>query len=264
VDVRDGSELALLAGHSAGVYSCVTSPDGRRILSASHDQTLRIWDAASAKMLRTLSGHTSAVTACAVSPDGRWIVSAGKDGTLKTWDLASGEEGCTLRGHASAVGGCAVCPDGQRIVSVSEDGMLRVWDAALQTELASMPLPTHGSCAAVHPWRPSAVCGDSSGALHFLDFVGLKYGPIIVTAAERDGVLTLRCPACWKLHPVTRDQLGTELTCPTPECGLRLRANPFALGAPGPEPLGTREQRTDSRPSTPESEPEGRRRWFRR
>ena len=72
------------------------TPDGRRVVSASDDQTLKVWDLASGRAVATLEGHTAWVSACAVTPDGRRVVSASDDKTLKVWDLASGR----VAGHA--------------------------------------------------------------------------------------------------------------------------------------------------------------------
>ena len=75
------------------------SPDGRFIVSASSDRTLKVWDAATGVERLSLSGHTEAVTGCAVSLDGRFIVSASYDKTFKVWDAAMGRERLYLSGH---------------------------------------------------------------------------------------------------------------------------------------------------------------------
>ena len=72
----DSACLMTLAGHTGGVEACAFSPDGRRIVSASHDGTLKLWDAQTGAELATLAGHADVVQACAFSPDGRRIVSA--------------------------------------------------------------------------------------------------------------------------------------------------------------------------------------------
>src|SRR5260370_40933831 len=77
------------------------TPDGRRAVSASWDQTLRVWDLESGQTLRTLQGHTEAVKAVAVTPDGRRAVSASDDRTLRLWDLESGKEIATFEGERS-------------------------------------------------------------------------------------------------------------------------------------------------------------------
>jgi WD40 repeat protein len=73
------------------VRGCLKSPisDGvlGQSLSASGDQTLKVWELATGRALATLRGHTSGVPACAVTPDGRRVVSASWDKTVKVWDL---------------------------------------------------------------------------------------------------------------------------------------------------------------------------------
>ena len=66
------------------------TPDGRRAVSASGDKTLKVWDLASGRALRTLAATPTRVSAVAVTPDGRHAVSASEDKTLKVWDLGAG------------------------------------------------------------------------------------------------------------------------------------------------------------------------------
>ncbi|XXX81951.1 TIR domain-containing protein [Sorangium sp. So ce134] len=123
------AEERTLHGHTWAVNACALSPDGQRIVSASVDRTLKVWDLATGELLSTLDGRSGWVNACAISPDGQRIVSASSDGTLKVWDLATGELLSTLEGHSERVTSCAISPDGQRIVSASHDRTLRVWDS---------------------------------------------------------------------------------------------------------------------------------------
>ncbi len=81
-------------------------------MSASYDQTLKVWDADSGEERRTLSGHTGEVYGCAISQAGDYIVSASYDRTLKVWNADTGEEQRTLRGHTDRVFGCAISPKG--------------------------------------------------------------------------------------------------------------------------------------------------------
>ena len=77
------------------------SADGRRAVSASWDQMLKVWEVDSGRELRTLIGHSDAVTGAAMTADGRRAVSASADQTLKVWEVASERELCTLGGHTS-------------------------------------------------------------------------------------------------------------------------------------------------------------------
>jgi len=81
-----------LEGHTRSVRSVVFSPDGRRIVSASGDETIRIWNSETGEMmLGPLKGHTDTVVSAVFSPDGRLIVSASFDKTIRIWDSRSGD-----------------------------------------------------------------------------------------------------------------------------------------------------------------------------
>jgi WD40 repeat protein len=83
------------------------TPDGRRLISGSADDSLKIWDVERETLLYTLRGHTAPVRALAVTPDGEWCISASDDGQIKIWNLTLGMEQCTLSGHGGPVHGLA-------------------------------------------------------------------------------------------------------------------------------------------------------------
>ena len=126
-----------LAGHTGYVNACAVTPDGRHVVSASEDHTLKVWELATGRALATLEGHTDDVNACAATPDGRHVVSASEDQTLKVWELATGRA-LTLEGHTDRVNGCAVTPDGRHVVSASGDHTLKVWELATGRALATL------------------------------------------------------------------------------------------------------------------------------
>jgi WD40 repeat protein len=65
------------------------SADGKTAVSASWDNTLRVWEVASGRMLGTVELHTDWVHGVALSADGKLAVSGSGDHTLKLWDVAS-------------------------------------------------------------------------------------------------------------------------------------------------------------------------------
>ena len=125
-------------GHADLVQSAQFSPDGLRIVSASSDNTLRLWDGQSGESLATLEGHADLVQSAQFSPDGLRIVSASSDNTLRLWDGQSGEPLATLEGHTRAVESAQFSPDGLRIVSASSDNTLRLWDGQSGESLATL------------------------------------------------------------------------------------------------------------------------------
>lgn len=130
----DPALIRTLQGHTRAVQCCAISSKGDWIVSASDDNTLKVWDARTGVERLTLTGHTGTVFGCAVSPFDDYIVSASGDHTLKVWDAQIGIELLTLRGHTDAVYGCAISPSGEWIVSASQDETLRVWNAQTGVE----------------------------------------------------------------------------------------------------------------------------------
>jgi WD40 repeat protein len=141
-----------------GESPCAYSPDGKRIVSASGDNTLKIWDAETGAEIRTLTGHSNSVRACAYSPDGKRIISASYDKTLKIWDAESGAEIRTLTGHSNRVQACAYSPDGKRLVSASGDNTLKIWDPETGAEIRTL---------AGHSWDVNA-CSYSPDGKHIV------------------------------------------------------------------------------------------------
>jgi hypothetical protein len=70
-----GPLIRTLQGHTSWVNAVAVTPDGRRAVSGSRDNTLKVWDLESGQELATLQGHTDGVKAVAVTPDGRRAVS---------------------------------------------------------------------------------------------------------------------------------------------------------------------------------------------
>ena len=76
--------------HQDAVVHVNFSPDGARILTASWDETAKLWDAASGKLIASFA-HQGIVYHAAFSPDGARILTASADKTAKLWDAASGK-----------------------------------------------------------------------------------------------------------------------------------------------------------------------------
>ncbi len=123
--IADQSRMTLL-GHKERVKSVAFSPDGKRMVSGSLDETVRVWDVATGDELITLRGHTNEIYSIVFSPDGEHIISGSNDTTIKIWDSATGAELMTLRGHGQSINLVAFSPDGKRMVSGSYDKTIKV------------------------------------------------------------------------------------------------------------------------------------------
>jgi hypothetical protein len=97
--VPPGQLLRAFVGHTDAVSAVAVLPDGRRALSGSDDNTLRLWDLETGES-RALEGHTAAVIAVAVLPDGRRALSGSSDWTVILWNLDSADPIATFAGDA--------------------------------------------------------------------------------------------------------------------------------------------------------------------
>lgn len=136
-------EGAILRGHSGWVNYATFSPDGKYIVSASNDSTIRIWDTTNGnqvnKPLRVPDGFIQTVS---FSPDGKRIVSASWDNTIRIWNAETGEQIHLLDGHTDNVNSAFFSRDGKRIVSASSDNTIRIWDAETGRQIGK-PLLGH-------------------------------------------------------------------------------------------------------------------------
>ncbi|KAG8821990.1 hypothetical protein FRC17_009689 [Serendipita sp. 399] len=94
------------------------------LVTGSLDNTIRVWDVETGRIINTLFGHIEGVWA--VAGDKLRIVSGSHDRTIKIWDRETGTCQTTLVGHRGAVTCVALTDD--KIVSGSDDGDIKIWD----------------------------------------------------------------------------------------------------------------------------------------
>ena len=102
-DAATGRPIAEMRGHKNTIRWVAFGPDGRRIVSASSDQTAWLWDGVNGRPIAPLRGHTESLWQAIFSPDGNRVVTASADQTMRLWDASSGDLIAVLRGHKAEV-----------------------------------------------------------------------------------------------------------------------------------------------------------------
>ena len=78
-----------LTEHTAMVWSLAISKEGQ-LISVSHDQSIKVWNIETGKILKTLNGHTYWVFSLAITKEGK-LISGSNDKKIKVWDIDSGK-----------------------------------------------------------------------------------------------------------------------------------------------------------------------------
>lgn len=211
--------LVTYQGHQETVYGVAISPDGKQLLTASFDKTVKLWDLASGKEIRTFGGdkgHQNLVLGVTFAPDGNTFATASSDNTAKIWDVPQLKPVREIALSESATT-AAVSPDGKTAAAGAKDGSIKVWNLADGKDLYTLkghvgPVsgltyhPSNGQTlvsvgvdGTLRFWnladgKPVAVIGAHPGAVTAVQFA--SNGSAVYTASV-DGMVK-----AWQFPPV--------------------------------------------------------------
>ncbi|MCA1558136.1 MAG: WD40 repeat domain-containing protein, partial [Acidobacteria bacterium] len=118
----------ILIGHDGPVRDVSYSPDGKFIVTAGWDNTVRVWNAQTGESVKVLKEHTNHVLGVKYSRDGRYIVSGSADKTVRVWDTATWEV-TTLRSTNLRAGVYHVdISSDSRFIAAASDSQVIIFD----------------------------------------------------------------------------------------------------------------------------------------
>jgi len=144
--------------HQNAVNGACFTPDGRRFLTASRDNSILVWDVPGSydgrrpdhlRSTQALNGHMHWSNLVQVSPDGRRALTAAYHEIIRYWDIERGKEICQLDGPMEFTHALAFGPDGRWAASGHHEGEIRIWD--LVGGRCAGVIPAHaGRVEAIH------------------------------------------------------------------------------------------------------------------
>ncbi len=211
-DFTAGRQIRRFKDHHGPIWSIAILPDRNRVLSASLDATVKLWDISTAQVIRTMNcdsralsvgvadrgnvvvsamkdvlqswnpdtgeqirqfvGHEGDVKSVVGRPNGPQIISAGDDQTVRLWDLSTEHELRQFRGHTGKVSAVAASPNGHAALSVSEDKTAKLWDISTGHLLQSFDHGAEVEAVAIAPNGRTAVTGSRDKLIYVWDLSG--------------------------------------------------------------------------------------------
>lgn len=128
--IQDGRvSKKLLEGHKDIVFQVCFSSDRIHLASCSKDQSIRMWNRSSARIVRKLKDRYSRILTCQFSPDGSLIAAVVDGERVRIWSVTSGEIVNVLEGHHSdPVLCCTFSPYGDTLATGSADQTYALWN----------------------------------------------------------------------------------------------------------------------------------------
>ncbi|MFN7572901.1 MAG: hypothetical protein ACK5TK_15850 [Betaproteobacteria bacterium] len=129
-DLDTGQQVgASLVGHEKFINAVAFTPNQQIIVSASGDETIRLWSASDGLLRQTLRGHKGAVLSIAISRDGKLLASGGSDGTIRIWSIDTAQQTgqIDLKSTTDLAFSLDFSPDA-RLVLVGLVGRVEIWD----------------------------------------------------------------------------------------------------------------------------------------
>ncbi|KAG2153443.1 uncharacterized protein EDB93DRAFT_1248716 [Suillus bovinus] len=126
--IRITTASRIFEGHRHSIFAVVVFPDRRRMVTASYDKTLRLWDIEDGVVLKVMQGHRFGVRVAAVSRDGQFIASGDFGGELIAWNKDGESLTQPIRVHSNKVFSLDFSPDSSFLASGSLDTTVELWN----------------------------------------------------------------------------------------------------------------------------------------
>jgi WD40 repeat protein len=188
--LKDGKQIKKWPAHVEKITQLAISPDNQLIVSISGaENTTKIWELNTGKLLKTIGEDQGFVTALAFSPDGKVLVTAasGQDRTLKIWDVANWtllKKSAPQFGHIYDL---VITPNGQKVVAAIRN-FINVWNLETGKELLSLKVAALDlNAIAISPNNKLIATAEKEGTISLVD---ITRGQIVTKLPGHKGWVT--------------------------------------------------------------------------
>lgn len=133
-----GVKLILPIGHTLFVTSAEFSPDGRLIITASADNTVKVWNAETGMLINDFKIHREGIISASISKDGRRVLTGAYDSTARVLNIVTGKIELTIGGSKVPLSFAEYSPDEREIITTYIDGTIKIWNSKTGELLKTM------------------------------------------------------------------------------------------------------------------------------
>ena len=192
-DMRTGKLLFELGYHRDKVNASAFSPCETRGISASDDNTLKVWDLSAISNIGERKSYRSGILSCAYSANGARIATGGY-AQIRTWNGDTGEELMVWDDNSGEVDCCCFSPDGSKVISASHF-WLQVWDSRNGALLGR--LDDHGvdvNVCTMSPGGSYILSAASDGTIRTWDAVTFAQTRVVSDSEDNAGTIARFLP----------------------------------------------------------------------
>ncbi|MCP2203162.1 WD40 repeat [Lentzea flava] len=165
-DLPDPALNRVLVGHDDEVKGCAFAPTGKWLATVSDDDTIRVWDPSSGRLLQIISSDEPLYGNCVLSPDGKWLAVEGVRALVHVFDTSSWTVHTVIDSHGS-VWCFAFMEESRTLVTVNNRKQLIVWDVVTGKQLRKFKIENDlDHCAAL---TGTTLLGIDGSGVHLFD-----------------------------------------------------------------------------------------------
>jgi WD40 repeat protein len=163
LDLANGTELTGEHGHQDAISFIQATADGKFVVTAALDGSVRLWDSATGRPLQLLTGYRGTRGAVALAADSKTLAAIDRQGTVQVLDLPGCKSRLLLETNKKYEASLALSPDGRVLALGHWQGPVSLHDAHSGKQLATMPIVAAAICFSPDGQMLATMAGHGDG-----------------------------------------------------------------------------------------------------